>query len=132
MKRLPFLYCIFLPLLSQISWPHLLLDHVQFTLIHGPNIPVPYAILFFVASGFTLPPDTFTTEYCFCFGPDSSFFLELFFHSSSVVYLTHTNLEGSTSGVISFFLLLFMGFSRQEYRSDLPSPSPVDHALSEC
>ena len=52
MKRLSFLYCIFLPLLSQISWPHLLLDHVQFTLIHGPNIPGSYAILFFIASDF--------------------------------------------------------------------------------
>ena len=27
--------------------------------------------------------------------------------------------------------LLFMGFSGQEYRSGLPFPSPVDHALSE-
>ena len=32
---------------------HLLLNHVQFTLIHGPNIPDSYAILFFVASDFT-------------------------------------------------------------------------------
>ena len=28
-------------------------DHFQFSLIHGPNIPVPYAILFFIASDFT-------------------------------------------------------------------------------
>ena len=27
--------------------------------------------------------------------------------------------------------MLFMGFSRQEYRNVLPSPSPVDHVLSE-
>ena len=32
---------------------HLLPDHVQFTLIHGPNIPGSYAILFFTASDFT-------------------------------------------------------------------------------
>ena len=31
----------------------------------------------------------------------------------------------------SFTLILFMGFSRQEYRSGLPFPSPVDHILSE-
>ena len=28
--------------------------------------------------------------------------------------------------------ILFMGFSRQEYWSGLPFPSPVDHILSEC
>ena len=28
--------------------------------------------------------------------------------------------------------ILFMGFSRQEYWSVLPFPSPVDHMLSEC
>ena len=28
-------------------------DHFQFTLIHGPNTPYPYAILFFAASDFT-------------------------------------------------------------------------------
>ena len=34
--------------------------------------------------------------------------------------------------VISFCLfILFMGFSRQEYWSGLPFPSPVDHILSE-
>ena len=27
--------------------------------------------------------------------------------------------------------MLFMGFPRQEYRSGLPFPSPVDHVLSE-
>ena len=31
---------------------HLLLDHVQFTLIHGPNIPGSYAILFLTESDF--------------------------------------------------------------------------------
>ena len=35
-----------------------MLDHVRFTLIHGPNIPGSYAILFFTASDFT-----FTTRY---------------------------------------------------------------------
>ena len=33
------------------SW-HLFLDHVQFTLIHRPNIPGSYAILLFTASDF--------------------------------------------------------------------------------
>ena len=37
---------------------HFLLDHIQFTLIHGPNIPGSYAILFFKAMDIT-----FTTRY---------------------------------------------------------------------
>ena len=32
---------------------HLLSDHIQFNLIHGPNIQGSYAILFFTASDFT-------------------------------------------------------------------------------
>ena len=36
----------------------LLLDHIQFTLIHGPNIPGSYAILFFIALDFA-----FTNRY---------------------------------------------------------------------
>ena len=32
---------------------HFLPDHVQFTLIHGPNIPGSYAILFLIALDFT-------------------------------------------------------------------------------
>ena len=32
---------------------HLLFDHFQFVLIHGPNIPGSYAILFFIASNLT-------------------------------------------------------------------------------
>ena len=38
----------------------------------------------------------------------------------------------SSFSVLSFCLfILFMGFSRQEYRSGLPFPSPVGHVLSE-
>ena len=41
--------------------------------------------------------------------------------------------EGSSSfSFLSFCLfILFMGFSRQEYWSGLPFPSPVDHVLTE-
>ena len=77
----------------------------------------------------TLPsaPDTSTPGHYFCFYSASSFFLELFLCSSPVAYL-----GGSSSGVISFCLfILFMGFSKQEYWSNLPFPSPVDHVLSE-
>ena len=79
-----------------------------------------------------LPPVTFTTGCCFCFGSIPSFFLELFLHSFPVAYWAPTNLGSSYFSVPSFCLFtLFMGFSRQEYWSGLPFPSPVDHILSD-
>ena len=76
-------------------------------------------------------PVTSTTECCFCFGSVSSFFLGLFLHWSPVAYWAPTNLGSSSFSVLSFFLfILLMGFSRQEYWSGLPFPSPVDHVLS--
>ena len=77
-------------------------------------------------------PIASTTCHCFCFGSISSFFLELFLHSSPVAYWAPTDLGSSSFSVIFFCLfILFMGFSRQEYWSGLPFPSPVDHVLSE-
>ena len=73
-----------------------------------------------------------TTGCCFCFGSISSFFLELFLYWSSVAYWASADLGSSSFRVLSFCLfILFMGFSRQEFRSGLPFPSPVDHILSE-
>ena len=67
-------------------------------------------------------PDTFTTGH-FRFGSNSSFFLELFLHSSPVAYWAPINLGSSSFSVLSFYLfILFMGFSRQEYWSGLPFP----------
>ena len=64
------------------------------------------------------PPDTFTTEHYFCFGPDISFFLELLviaLCSSSVAYWTPSDTEGSSSGVTSVCLfILLIGFSWQK------------------
>jgi len=77
-------------------------------------------------------PVTFTTGHCFHFCSISSFFLDLFLHSCPVAYWAPTNLGSSFLSVISFCLfILFMGFSRQEYWSGLPFPSPVDHVFSE-
>src|SRR5574340_1269439 len=77
-------------------------------------------------------PVTSTTGCCFCFGSISSFFLEVFLYSSPVAYWAPTDLGSSSFSVLSFCLfILFMGFSRQEYCSGLPSPSPVDHILSD-
>ena len=77
-------------------------------------------------------PVTSTTRCCFCFGYISSFFLELFLHFSPVACWVPTNLVSSSFNIIPFCLfILFTGFARQEYWSDLPFPSLVDHILSE-
>ena len=81
---------------------------------------------------FLLLPVPFTTGCCFCFGSIPLFFLELFLHWSPVVYWAPTHLGSFSFSILSFCLfILFMGFSRQEYWSGLPFPSPVDHVLSE-
>ena len=81
-----------------------------------------------------LSPVTSTTGFVVvvvCFGSVSSFFLELFLHWSPVAYWASTDVGSSSFSVLSFcFFILFMGFSRQEYWSGLPFPSPVDHILS--
>ena len=119
---------------------HFLFDHFQFTLIHGPNIPSSYAILFFAASDITSTTSHihnwvfffFFFFFFFLLWLDSSFFLELFLHSSPVAYWAPTDLGSSSFSVISFCLfILFMGFSRQEYWSGLPFPSPVNYIWSE-
>ena len=94
------------------------------------QIPIQYCSL----QHWTLLPSsvTTTTGCCFHFGSVSSFFLELFPHSSPVAYWAPTDLGSSSFSVLSFCLfILFMGFSRQEYWSGLPFPPPVDHIVSE-
>ena len=77
-------------------------------------------------------PVTSPTGRCFRFGSISSFFLELFLHSSPVAYWAPTDLESSSFSVINFYLfILSVVFSRQEYWRGLPFLSPVDYILSE-
>ena len=77
----------------------------------------------------SVPP---TTVCCFCFGSIPSFFLGLFLHWSPVAYWAPTDLGSSSFSVLSFCLfILFIEFSKQEYWSGLPFPSPVDYVLSE-
>ena len=79
-----------------------------------------------------LSPVTSTTGYCFCFGSIPSFFLEFYLHWSPGAYWAPTNLGSSFFSILSFCLfILSMGFSRQEYWSGLPFPSPVGHILSD-
>ena len=77
-------------------------------------------------------PVTSKTGCCFCFGSIPSFFLELFLHWSPVTYWAPTDLGSSSFSFLWFCLfILFMGFSKQEYWSGLPFPSPVGHILSD-
>ena len=50
----PFYFIDFLD--ARVHSCHLLLGHIQLTLIHGPNIPGFYAILFFTALDFSFTP----------------------------------------------------------------------------
>ena len=73
-----------------------------------------------------LLPVASTAGYHFCLGSFPSFFLELFLHWSAVTYWAPTDPGHSPFSIILFCLfILFMGFSRQEYWSGLPFPSPV-------
>ena len=75
---------------------------------------------------------TSTAGFCFCSGSIPSFFLELFLRCSPVAYWAPTDLGSSSFSILSFCIFtLFMGFSRQEYLSGLPFPSPVEHILSD-
>ena len=77
---------------------------------------------------FLLSPVPSTTGCCLCFGSIPSFFLELCLHWSPEVYWAPTNLGSSYFTALSFALIImFTGFSRQEYWRGLQFPSPVDH-----
>ena len=105
-------------------------DDFQFILIHGPNIPGSYAILFFTASDFTSITSHIHTWVLFL--------LWLFILSWAISSLFSSSILGTYwPGEIIFqclsfcLFILFMGFSRQEYWKGLLFPSPVDYVLSE-
>ena len=95
------------------------------------QVPMQYCS-FFTASDLASITSHIHSWVFFCFGSIPSFFLELFLHWSPVAYWAPTNLESFSFSIQSFCLfILFMWFSRQEYWSGLPFPSPVDHFLSD-
>ena len=111
---------------------YLLFDHFQFALIHGPDIPGSYAILLFTASDLASITSHIHNWVLFLLWLIPSFFLELFLHWYPVAYWAPNVLGNSSFSILSFCLfILFMRFSRQEYWSGLPFPSPVDHILSD-
>ena len=99
----------------------------------GETFQVPMRYCFFIASDFIFTMDTSTIECHFCYGPVTSFFLELLAPLSPVAYWTLCN-PGRVGGWWLMSLCLFilvLGFLGQEYWSGLPLPPPVDHILSE-
>ena len=92
------------------------------------QIPIQYCFL----HHWTLFPSpvTSTTGHCFSFGSVSSFFLELFLHSSLAAYGAPTNL-GSSSFCVLFFAFSYCSWGSQGKNTGLPFPSPVDHVWSE-
>ena len=80
-------------------------DRIQFTSIQGPCIPDSYSILLYITLNFTL------------------FFF--FFFSS----LSHVRLFVNLWTVV-YQALPFMGFSRQEYWSGFPFPSPLNFTFN--
>ena len=116
----------------------LLLDHIQFTLIHGLNFPGSYTILWFTTSDFTFTARHFHSWESFLLWFSNLFLLELLvitLHSSPVAYWTPTDLGGGA--LIIFQHCYLFAFSYCPWDSPcnitwvrLPFPSPVGLALS--
>ena len=71
-------------------------------------------------------------QLCIVFGLALSLYSLWSYYSMQIAHWVPIDLRSSSFSVISFCLfMLFMGFSRKEYWSGLPFPSPVDHILSE-
>ena len=77
------------------------------------------------------PLPVISTTGCCGFGLVSSFFLELFLHSSPIAYWAPTNLGAHLSVSYHFAFHTVHGVLKARILKWLPSPSPVDHILSE-
>ena len=81
-------------------------DHFQFALIHGPNIPGPYAILLFTELDFTPITSHIHKWELFLLWLHLFIFLELFLHWSQVIYWAPTDLGSSSFTFLSFYLFI--------------------------
>ena len=100
--------------------------------MNGPNIPSFYAILLFRALDLAAITSHIHNWVLFLL------WLHPFLLSEVISPLISSSILGTYwSGEFLFqypivcIFILFMGFSRQEYWSGLPFPSPVDHILSD-
>ena len=130
-SSIPVHFSSLIPKIVAVHACHLLFDRFQFALIHGPDIPGSCAILLFAALDFTSITSHIHNWVLFLL------WLHLFILSRVISPLTSSSILGTNwPGELIFqcpfcLCILFMGFSRQEYWSGLPFPSPVDHILSE-
>ena len=86
-----------------LAW--ILLDHIQFFLIHGPNIPGSYAILFFIASDLASITNRISNWVLFLL------WLRLFILSGVISLLISSNLLGTyRPGEFIFLCLIFLPF----------------------
>ena len=85
-----------------------------------------------------LSPVTSTTGYCFSFGSNPSFFLELFLQWSPVAYWAPNDLGSSYFGILSFCLCIVHGFLKARilkwlaipFSSGPHSVRPLHHDLA--
>ena len=121
-----------IPVTFSLLIPKMLMFTLAISSLTTPNLPWFMDLTFQVPMHLLPSAVTSTTGCCFCFGFIPSFLLELFLHWSPVAHWAPTHLGSSSFSVLPFWLvILFMRLSRQEYRSGLLLPSPVDHILSE-
>ena len=105
---------------------HLLFDHFQFALIYGPDIPGSYAILLFTASDLASITSYIHNLVLFLLWLQTFILSGVISPLISSSILGTSDLGSSSFSALSFCLfILFMGFSKQEYWSGLPFPSPV-------
>ena len=115
---------------TELNWTDLTTSNLPWLMDLTFQVPMQYCSL---QHQTLLPsPVTSTTGHCFHFSSVSSLFLVLFLYLFPVSYWAPTDLGSSSVIILSFCLfILFMGFSRQEYWSGLPFPSPVGHTWAE-
>ena len=87
-----------------IHFCHLLFDHFQFTLIHGPNISGSFVIFFFTTSEFYFCHESHSQlGIVFALAQPLHFFLESFLHSFPVAYWAPIGLGSSSFSAIYLF-----------------------------
>ena len=111
---------------------HLLFDHFQFALIHGPNIPGSYAILLFTASDLASIISHIHNQVWFLL------WLHPFILSGVISPLISSSIFGTyRPGEFLFQYPIILplhsvhGVLKARIQSGLPFPSPVDHILSD-
>ena len=129
---MPVQFSLLIPKNADIHTCYLLFDHFQFALIHGSNIPGSYATLLFTALDLGSITSHIHNWVLFLL-----WLCPLILSGVSSPLISSSILGTYRPGSSSFSVLplclfiLFMGFSRPEYWSGLPFPSPMDHVLSE-